>query len=82
MSNSTTMTIRLEVEDKEKLEQLSKSTQRTKSYLAVEAIRDFIEINQWQIKETELALSEADSGDFASSEEVSATFKKWTSSED
>lgn len=77
MNNSTTMTIRLEIEDKENLDKLAQSTQRSKSYLAAAAIRDYIEINQWQIAETELAIAEADAGDFADEEEITTTFAKW-----
>lgn len=77
MGDSTTMTIRLEIKDKENLARLAKSTQRSKSYLAAAAIREYIELNQWQITETELALTEADAGDFASDKEITATFAKW-----
>ena len=44
---STTMTIRLEDELKQRLDQLADATQRSKSFLAVEAIREFIELNEW-----------------------------------
>lgn len=77
MPSSTNMTIRLDAKDKKILEQLALSTNRSKSYLAAEAIRDFIQVNQWQIKETELALIEADSGEFATTEEVGQVFNQW-----
>jgi len=74
---STTMTIRLEPELKERLDQLSEATHRSKSFLATEAIREFIELNEWQIQEIQSALKEADNGDFASAQEVSNVFSKW-----
>ncbi len=77
MSNSTTMTIRLEIKDKERLDQLAQSAQRSMSYIAATAIRDYIDVNQWQIAETELALAEANAGDFASDEETNTVFAKW-----
>ncbi len=76
-SRSTTMTIRLKPEIKSRLDKLSATTQRSKSFLAAEAVREFIEANEWQIEEMELALKEADAGDFASDHEVSAVFNKW-----
>jgi len=74
---STTMTIRLEEELKLKLDQLADATQRSKSFLASEAIRDFVELNDWQVSEIQQAIKEADSGDFASDEKVANTFAKW-----
>ena len=74
---STTMTIRLEPELKSRLDQLAEATRRSRSFLAAEAIRDFIELNEWQIKEIKDALKEADNGDFASDHAVKKTFGKW-----
>ncbi len=77
---STTMTLRLEEDIKDRLDALAEATQRSKSFLAAEAIREFVEINEWQIAEIKAALVEADAGDFASDEDVQALSKKWTSS--
>ncbi len=74
---STTMTVRLEDEVKDRLERLAESTQRSKSFLAAEAIREYVENNEWQITETQAALSEADAGDFAADKEVIALARKW-----
>lgn len=77
MSQSTTMTIRLEPELKSRLDKLSAATHRSKSFLAAEAVREFIEVNEWQIEEIEKAVKEADAEDFASDQEVAAVFNKW-----
>ena len=74
---STTMTIRLEDDVKDRLEKLAYSTHRSKSYLASEAIREYVVNNEWQVGEIEAALGEADAGDFASEEEVAAFAAKW-----
>ena len=74
---STTMTIRLEDELKKRLEQLAEATKRSKSFIATEAIRDFVELNEWQIQEIQQAVKEADAGEFASEKEVKQTFAKW-----
>jgi len=71
------MTIRLEPELKSRLDQLAQATQRSKSFLAAEAIRDFINLNEWQIQEIQSAVREADKGDFASAKAVKKTFGKW-----
>jgi RHH-type transcriptional regulator, rel operon repressor / antitoxin RelB len=74
---STTMTVRLEDEIKERLDRLAESTQRSKSFLAAEAIREFVENNEWQIAEIHQALAEADAGDFAGEKDVAALARKW-----
>ncbi|HHJ40417.1 MAG TPA: ribbon-helix-helix protein, CopG family [Methylothermaceae bacterium] len=76
MNQSTTMTIRLEPELKSRLDKLAEATHRSKSFLASEAVREFIEMNEWQIQEIKAAIKEADGGDFASPEEEAAVFKK------
>jgi len=74
---STTMTVRLEDDVKDRLDVLAEATQRSKSFLAAEAIRVFVENNEWQIGEIQTALKEADAGEFASDKEVAALAKKW-----
>ncbi len=79
---STTLTIRLESELKSRLDLLAETTRRSKSFLAAEAIRDFIEANEWQVREISKALEEADNGDFATDQATSTVFGKWGVSAD
>ena len=74
---SSTMTIRLDEETKDQLDRLAEATKRSKSFLAAEAIREYIEINEWQIQEIKSALVEADAGDFATEAEVKKLAEKW-----
>ena len=74
---STTVTLRLEDAVKDKLEKLAESTHRSRSYLAAEAIKVYVENNEWQIAEIHQAINEADAGDFASQKEVNAVVDKW-----
>ena len=74
---STTMTVRLEDEVRDRLDRLAEATRRSKSFLAAEAIRAFVETNEWQIGEIRAALREADAGDFASDKDVAALSRKW-----
>ena len=75
---STTMTLRLEDDVKARLDKLAGATQRSKSFLAAEAIREYVENNEWQIGEIKSALKEANARDFASDAEVAALAKRWT----
>ena len=67
---STTVTLRLDDDLKQRLDRLSKATQRTKSFLAAQAIREFVDLNEWQIGEIEEAVAEADREEFASETEI------------
>lgn len=74
---STTMTVRLDDDVKDRLDALAESTQRSKSFLAAEAIRAYVESNEWQIGEIQAALKEADAGDFADDKDLAALARKW-----
>jgi predicted transcriptional regulator len=74
---STTMTVRLEGDVKNRLDVLAEATQRSKSFLAAEAIRAYVENNEWQIGEIQAALKETDADDFASDKDVTALARKW-----
>ena len=82
MSQSSTMTIRLDADLKTRLDKLADATHRSKSYLAAEAVREYIELNEWQLQEIQAAVTEADAGDCASEESVNAVFGKWGVNED
>ena len=74
---SVTMSVRLEPELEQRLDRLARATQRSKSFLAAQAIRDFVDLNEWQVQEIRNAIAEADQGDFASEDEVKEVLGKW-----
>lgn len=75
---SSTMTVRLEDGIKTRLDQLAEATQRSRSFLAAEAIREYIALNEWQINEISAGIEEADRGEFASDDEVGEFFDDWS----
>ena len=74
---STTMTVRLETDLKQRLDRLADATKSSKSFLAAQAIRDFVDLNEWQVQEIRAAIAEADREDFASEAEVKEVLGKW-----
>ena len=78
MAGSSVLTLRLDPELKKQLDLLSRATSRSRSFVAAEAIREYVALNNWQIAETAEALAEADRGDFAAEKEVHRTLEKWT----
>ena len=77
MSSSQVLTLRLDSKLKNRLDRLSKATSRSRSFVAAEAIREYVAMNEWQIEQTKKAVVEADRGDFASDEDLRRTIKKW-----
>ncbi len=82
MAQSSTMTVRLDRDIKQRLERLAQATRRSKSFLAAEAIRDYVELNEWQIAEVESAIQEAEREEFASNTEVANVFRRWSADAD
>jgi len=78
MSESSVLTLRLDAKLKNKLDRLSKSMNRSRSFVAAQAIQEYVSVNEWQINEIKKGLAEADAGDFATDEEVQQVMKKWT----
>ncbi len=74
---SITMTIRLSPDLKAHLERFAETTRRSKSFLAAEAIRKLVDLNEWQVGEVHKAVAEAERADFATAERVDEVFEKW-----
>ncbi|UTV82405.1 ribbon-helix-helix protein, CopG family (plasmid) [Acidithiobacillus sp. YTS05] len=74
---SFAMTIRVPDEVRDELEALAKMTGRTRSWLAAEAINEYLERERWQVAQIQEGLAAADAGDFADPEEVATVFGKW-----
>jgi predicted transcriptional regulator len=77
MANEKILTLRLDGALRSELDKLATATQRSRSFLAAEAIRDYVALNSWQIEEIHKGLAEAERGEFASESEVQRVAKKW-----
>jgi predicted transcriptional regulator len=69
---SETMTIRLDGEVKRKLERLSESSSRSKSYLAAEAVAAYVDRELEIVEGIERGLADADAGRVVPHEEAMA----------
>jgi predicted transcriptional regulator len=74
---SSTLSTRIDDETAQKLEELSKATNRSKSYLAAEAIHNYVKEQSWQIEAIKEGVKQADAGNFATDKEVKKFFSKW-----
>jgi RHH-type transcriptional regulator, rel operon repressor / antitoxin RelB len=77
MAQEKIVTLRMDGTLCGKLDKLATATRRSRSFLATEAIREYVELNAWQVSEIEKAIGEADRGDFASEAEVKRITGKW-----
>jgi RHH-type transcriptional regulator, rel operon repressor / antitoxin RelB len=78
MPESAVLTLRLDAKLKNQLDRLSKSMNRSRSFVAAQAIQEFVSVNEWQIGEIKKAIVEADQGDFASDKEMQQTIRRLT----
>ena len=74
---STTFTVRVESAVKKRLEKLAKNTGRSRSFLAAEAINEYLDINEWQVAGITKAVASLDSGEGVSHEDVRAWVESW-----
>jgi RHH-type transcriptional regulator, rel operon repressor / antitoxin RelB len=80
MTESKVLTLRLDPKLRKKLDRLAEATQRSRAFLAAEAVREYVALNEWQIEEIKKGLREAEQGDFATDKEVQQSLRKWTRS--
>jgi RHH-type rel operon transcriptional repressor/antitoxin RelB len=71
------LNLRITDDMKQQLDALAEATGRNKSFLAVEALRDYLQREAWQVAEIRQAVKEADAEDFADETEVQAVRDKW-----
>lgn len=75
--STRTINVRLPEALYQQIEDLSKATSRTKSFLAIDALTKYVQRESWQVNDIRQGLDEADAGDFASGKEVEAVFAKY-----
>ncbi len=77
---ATTITLRLDEETNSRLSGLASATERSKAYLTTQALKLFLENNEWQVQAIKEAVAEADIASpdqFAGNNEVMAWMETW-----
>jgi predicted transcriptional regulator len=65
------ITIRISKSTKSKLERLAESTNRSRNFLAAEALDEYVAVNEWQIAGIKQALKEVAAGKVIAHDRVS-----------
>ena len=73
---SEPVTLRLDSATRKRLDRLAKATERTRAALAAEAVKQFVELNEWQIGAIEEGLREADRGQFIDHARLKSKWEK------
>ncbi|AOF93155.1 CopG family ribbon-helix-helix protein [Sinorhizobium sp. RAC02] len=73
----TAFTIRVPDEVADRLNQIAQKLDRSRSYMAAQAIEDFVSREEWQLAEIEAGIAEADRGEFASDDDVARVVGKY-----
>ncbi|MDF2866644.1 MAG: Helix-turn-helix protein CopG [Gammaproteobacteria bacterium] len=71
---SALISVRVPTAIAERLENLAKTVDRSKSYLAAEAIEEYLDIHEWQVQAIQAGLQEIDQGAVVDFTEVK---KQW-----
>jgi predicted transcriptional regulator len=74
---STTFTVRVNLAAKKRLERLAKSTGRSRSFLAAEAINEYLEVNEWQVAGIKRAIASLDRGEGTPHARVKEWVESW-----
>lgn len=79
--NSTTFTVRVATAAKKRLEKLAKSTGRSRSFLAAEAIDAYLDVNEWQVEGIKKAIASLDRGEGIPHRDVKQLVASWNGDE-
>jgi RHH-type rel operon transcriptional repressor/antitoxin RelB len=72
-----TINVRLPEALYNQIEELAKVTARTKSFLAIDALTNYVQTESWQIRDIQDGIKEADASEFASDKQAKAVFAKF-----
>lgn len=74
---STTLSIRIDIDTKKRLEALAKRARRSKSFLAAEAIAAFVEAESWQLDEIQTGIKQLDQGRGIPHQDATRWLRSW-----
>jgi RHH-type rel operon transcriptional repressor/antitoxin RelB len=74
---STTFTVRVDPAIKKRLEKLAKSTGRSRSFLAAEALSQYLDVNEWQVAGIRKAMASLERGEGVPHDQVKAWVDSW-----
>jgi RHH-type rel operon transcriptional repressor/antitoxin RelB len=77
MSDTILVSTRVSTEVAKRLAALAQSTQRSKSFLAAQAIEEFLNVQEWHVEAIKEGIAAAERGDVKSHEQAIAILNSW-----
>jgi RHH-type rel operon transcriptional repressor/antitoxin RelB len=77
MPKSDVITVRVSPDTKRRLEALAQVTERTQSWLAESALKNYLEDQEWQVQRIQEGIAAADRGEFVEHECVMEWVDSW-----
>ena len=73
---SEPVTLRLDPDVRKRLDKPAKATDRSRAALAAEAVRQYVELNEWQIAAIQDGVRDADNGRFIAHAQLKSKWEK------
>jgi predicted transcriptional regulator len=73
---SDPVTLRLDPETRKRLDKLAQATERSRAALAADAVRQYLDLNEWQIAAIEAGVKEANRGQLIDHARLKAKWEK------
>jgi predicted transcriptional regulator len=70
------VTLRLDTKTRKRLDKLAKATERSRAALAADAVRQYLDLNEWQIAAVQAGIVEANRGRMIDHAELKAKWEK------
>ena len=77
MNETILVSTRVSIDLAERLAALAQTTHRSKSFLAAQAIEEFLNVQEWQVEAIKEGLAAAERGDLKSHEQAIAILNTW-----
>jgi predicted transcriptional regulator len=77
MSKSVPVSVRLQPETNEELARVATSMDRPKSWIIEKAVKDYLELQAWQLAAIDAGIADADAGNLVPHEDVVAWVNSW-----
>jgi predicted transcriptional regulator len=75
---SQSVTLELDDETLQALDHLANRTERSRTEIISDAVRGYIEVQEWQLAKIQAGIAAADRGDFVSEEEIERIVQKYS----
>lgn len=76
MVSTSILTVRIDESVRQRLEKLASATDRSKSYVAAQAINDYLDLHEWQVAQIHAGIAEAEEGQLVSHEKIMQEWEK------